>query len=337
LEIEHLKAEQLTRDMSLRESRAAMQTLIFSAVLLAGLALVLWIGWRNFTMRRHRREIMLKNDALTQTLGERDVEIERRKETEDQLRVAMEAAEQANRAKSHFLANMSHELRTPLNAIIGFSEIMALGVVQGEKATEYAKDINTSGQNLLTILNDILDMARIDAGTVTLADNEIMIGDLIEGAVAEVAEDHRVASKPIAVDHGMDHVYVRADAKRLRQILVNLLSNAIKFTGDDACIDVRVEPAPDGLDILVSDNGVGIPADKLEIIMEPFGQAESAYARLHGGVGLGLPIVKSLVQMHGGRFTIESEVDKGTTTRLHLPMDRVLNPRGAKMSLNAAQ
>ena len=337
LEIEHLKAEQLKRDMSLRESRAAMQTLIFSAVLLAGLALVLWIGWRNFTMRRHRREIMLKNDALTQTLGERDVEIERRKETEDQLRVAMEAAEQANRAKSHFLANMSHELRTPLNAIIGFSEIMALGVVQGDKATEYAKDINTSGQNLLTILNDILDMARIDAGTVTLADNEIMIGDLIEGAVAEVAEDHRVASKPIAVDHGMDHVYVRADAKRLRQILVNLLSNAIKFTGDDACIDVRVEPAPDGLDILVSDNGVGIPADKLEIIMEPFGQAESAYARLHGGVGLGLPIVKSLVQMHGGRFTIESEVDKGTTTRLHLPMDRVLNPRGAKMSLNAAQ
>jgi signal transduction histidine kinase len=337
LEIEHLKAEQLKRDMSLRESRAAMQTLIFSAVLLAGLALVLWIGWRNFTMRRHRKEIMLKNVALTRTLGERDMEIERRQETEDQLRIAMEAAEQANRAKSHFLANMSHELRTPLNAIIGFSEIMAMGVVQGPKATEYATDINTSGQNLLTILNDILDMARIDAGTVTLAENEIMIGDLVEGAICEVAEDRRIEKKPIGVDHGMDHVYVRGDEKRLRQILVNLLSNAVKFTGDNAQIAVRVEPVSDGLDIVVSDNGIGIPSDKLEIIMEPFGQAESAYARLHGGVGLGLPIVKSLVQMHGGRFTVESEVDKGTTTRLHLPMDRVLNPAGAKSSRHAAQ
>jgi len=337
LEIEHLKADQLKRDMSLRESRAAMQTLVFSALLIAGLALVLWIGWRNFTMRRHRKEILLKNTELTKTLAQRDVEIERRTKTEDQLRVAMESAEQANRAKSHFLANMSHELRTPLNAIIGFSEIMALGAVQGEKGTEYAKDINASGQNLLTILNDILDMARIDAGTVTLAENVIMIGDLIEGAVAEVAEDRRIAQKPIAVGHGMDHVYVRGDDKRLRQVIVNLLSNAIKFTGDNARIEIRAEAVFDGLDIVVSDNGIGIPSDKLEIIMEPFGQAESAYARLHGGVGLGLPIVKSLMQMHGGRFTVESEVGRGTTTRTHLPMERVINAASAKSSLHAAQ
>jgi signal transduction histidine kinase/tetratricopeptide (TPR) repeat protein len=336
LEIEHLKADQLKRDMSLRESRAAMQTLIFSALLLAGLVLVLWIGWRNFTMRRHRKEIVLKNTELTKTLAERDVEIERRTETEGQLRVAMEAAEQANLAKSHFLANMSHELRTPLNAIIGFSDLMAMGAA-GAKIQEYAKDINTSGQNLLTILNDILDMARIDAGTVTLTENEITIGDLIEGALAEIGEDRRIARKPVRVEHGMDHVYVRGDDKRLRQILVNLLSNAFKFSGDSASVEIRVEPVRDGLDIVVSDNGIGIPSDKLGLIMEPFGQAESAYTRLHGGVGLGLPIVKSLVQLHGGRFTVESEIDRGTTARVHLPISRVINAGSDKASLHAAQ
>jgi signal transduction histidine kinase len=338
LEIEHLKADQLKRDISLRESRAAFQTLIYSALLLAGLVLVLWIGWHNFTMRRHRKEILLKNDQLTATLAERDIEIERRTETEEELRVAIRAAEQANLAKSHFLANMSHELRTPLNAIIGFSELMAHGQVQGPKATEYARDINTSGQTLLTILNDILDMARIDAGTITLADNKIQIGELIESSIAQVTGDRRLAQKRIAVDHGMDHVFVCADDKRLRQILVNLLSNAMKFTADDARIEVRVEQVHDGIDIVVTDNGIGIPLDKLGVIMEPFGQAEGAYARLHGGVGLGLPIVKSLVQMHGGRFTVESEVNRGTTARVHLPMDRVLNvATGSKASVYAAQ
>jgi signal transduction histidine kinase/Tfp pilus assembly protein PilF len=303
LEIEHLQSEQLKRDISLRESRAATQTVIFTALLLAGLVLMMWIGWRNFVMRRHRNVVAQKNVELTSTLAQRDVEIVRRTEVESHLRLAMEAAEQANRAKSHFLANMSHELRTPLNAIIGFSELMAHGLASGPKLTEYATDINTSGQNLLTILNDILDMARIDAGSVKLAGN--------------------------------GHIAVRADDKRLRQVLTNLLSNAIKFTGDDARIAIAIEPVADGVDVVVSDNGVGIPDDKLDIIMEPFGQAESAYARLHGGVGLGLPIVKSLVQLHGGRLTVTSEVDVGTTARVHLPMERVLNARSAKSSVRA--
>ncbi|HEY0300927.1 MAG TPA: ATP-binding protein, partial [Rhizomicrobium sp.] len=324
LEIEHLKSDRLQRDISLRESRAATQTVIFMALLLAIAALMLWLGWRHFLMRRHRNAITQKNVELTRTLAERDVEIARRIEVEAHLRLAMEAAEQANRAKSQFLANMSHELRTPLNAIIGFSEMMAHGAIAGPKLKEYATDINTSGQNLLTILNDILDMARIDAGTVTLAENEIPLGELVEDAVREAETCEGAAAKTIRFAGGNREVRLRGDDKRIRQVMSNLLSNAVKFTRDSGQIGVRIERVADGVDIVVSDDGVGIPEDKLALVMEPFGQAESAYARLHGGVGLGLPIVKSLVRMHGGRLTMTSEVDRGTAARVHFPMDRVL-------------
>ncbi len=321
-EIEHLKAEQLKRDISLKESRAATQRAIFTAALLGALLLMMWIGWRHLLVRRHRNVIRLKNVALTQTLAERDVEIGRRIEVEQDLRLAKKAADEANRAKSHFLANMSHELRTPLNAIIGFSELMAHGAIKGPKLTEYAADINTSGQNLLTILNDILDMARIDAGTVTLDESELVLGDIVDGVVREIADG--APAKTIHFEEGNRDVCLMGDDKRLRQILINLLSNAVKFTGDDGRIDVRIERTGAGVDIIVRDNGIGIPADKLATVMEPFGQAESAYARLHGGVGLGLPIVKSLTQLHGGRFTLASEASKGTEARVQLPMDRLL-------------
>jgi two-component system cell cycle sensor histidine kinase PleC len=322
-EIERLKAEQLKRDISLRESRAATQRVIFSAVLLGALLLLVWIGWRHLLVRRHRNVIRQKNKALTQTLAERDIEIERRIEVEQDLRVAKKSAEEANRAKSHFLANMSHELRTPLNAIIGFSELMAHGAIKGPKLQEYSADINASGQNLLTILNDILDMARIDAGTVELDESELALGDIVEDVVRETAEG--ATAKTICFEDGNHDVRLMADDKRIRQILVNLLSNAVKFTGESGRIAVRIEMAGDGVEIVVRDNGVGIPEDKLATVMEPFGQAESAYARLHGGVGLGLPIVNSLARLHGGRFTLTSEPGRGTQARVHLPIARVLS------------
>jgi signal transduction histidine kinase len=321
-EIERLKADQLKRDISLRESRAATQRVIFSAVLLGALLLLVWIGWRHLLVRRHRNVIRQKNKALTQTLAERDIEIERRIEVEQDLRVAKKSAEEANRAKSHFLANMSHELRTPLNAIIGFSELMAHGAIKGPKLQEYSADINASGQNLLTILNDILDMARIDAGTVELDESELALGDIVEDVVRETAEG--ATAKTICFEDGNHDVRLMADDKRIRQILVNLLSNAVKFTSESGRIAVRIEMAGDGVEIVVGDNGIGIPEDKLATVMEPFGQAESAYARLHGGVGLGLPIVNSLARLHGGRFTLTSEPGRGTQARVHLPMERVL-------------
>jgi signal transduction histidine kinase len=278
-------------------------------------------------VRMHRSQISRANVALTKTLAERDVEIERRTEVESQLRQSKETAEQANLAKSHFLANMSHELRTPFNAIMGFSEIIAkdkLGVAGHAKYIEYASDIYASGGNLLAILNDILDMAHVDAGKLVLADDEVSLGEVVRRVVSEFDGVGREAGKTIRVTGADRDVRVRGDERRLRQVLVNLVSNAVKFTGENGVIDILIEPSAGGVDLIVADDGVGIPSDKLDLVLLPFGQAESAYARAHGGVGLGLPIVKSLVELHGGCFTISSATSAGTIARIHLPKDRVL-------------
>jgi signal transduction histidine kinase len=317
LEIVRLRADQLKRDMSLREAQAATQRVIFAGVLLAGILLILWISWRHYTANRHRHE-------LAGTLAERDSEIERRIEVESELRQAKGAAELANMAKSHFLANMSHELRTPLNAIIGFSEIIAMGVMPAGKNQEYAADINTGGRKLLAILNDILDMARLDAGTVKLEDDRITLGEVVDNALIALEQEAPGHGKTIRIAKAGRDVRVRADEKRLRQVVLNLLSNAVKFTGADGTIDVSFECDANGAAIVVGDNGIGIPGEKLHEVLEAFAQIESAYARSHGGVGLGLPIVKSLVQLHGGVFTMQSVVGHGTTARVQLPPERVL-------------
>ena len=324
LEIAKLKAAQLERDISLRESRAAMQAVVFAAVLLAGLVLIAWIAWRHFLVRRHRNAIRQKNRELVRTLAERDREIARRVEFESQLRIAMEAAQQANRAKSHFLANMSHELRTPLNAIIGFSELLMSGAVEPSRAREYASSIADGGRRLFSILSDILDMARMEAGKVTLDETTISLGDVVKRALSAPDWKSRVEAMQLRFDGTNGDICVRVDDLRLEQILTNLVSNAVKFSGADGKAEIRIEPAMDGVDLVVRDNGAGIPADKLGIIMEPFGQAEDAYARAHGGSGLGLPIVKALVELHGGRLVIASTVGRGTEARVHLPAERVL-------------
>ena len=317
-EIEHLKSEQLKRDISLRESRAATQRAIFAAALLAGLVLLLWVSWRHMMVRRHRNE-------LRKTLGERDIEIERRVEVEAQLRVAMETAERANLSKSHFLANMSHELRTPLNAIIGFSNLLTMGKLAPEKTKEYAFDINASGRRLLEILNDILEMAQIDAGSVTLSDDTVNLKAVVESAAAEIERENPGHGKTIRISDRSADLNVRCDEARLRQVTIHLLSNALKFTGLDGLVDVSIEHVEDGMDLVVRDNGTGISPEMLSLVLEPFGQAEGAYARSHGGVGLGLPIVKSLIELHGGTFTLSSQIGSGTTARVHLPSDRVLH------------
>ena len=323
LEIAHLRAAELERDIRLRKSQAEVQSIVFAGVILAALLLLVWIAWRHTLLQRHQNDIAQKNIALTDTLSERDEEIERRTEVESRLRVAMQAAQQASRAKSHFLANMSHELRTPLNAIIGFSELLVGGRLKPEKSQEYAGDIAEGGRHLLAVLNSVLDMARIESGKVELQDRLVRLGDVVEHALSMLGGREAHADKDIRASD--DDVLVRGDEVRLRQAVINLVSNALKFTGEGGVIDIRIERVEDGMDLVVEDNGEGIPADKIPLIMEPFGQAESSYARVHGGVGLGLPIVKSLAELHGGRFTIESEMGRGTITRLHLPKERLVD------------
>ncbi|HLY04941.1 MAG TPA: ATP-binding protein [Rhizomicrobium sp.] len=318
LEIEQLKSAQLQRDISLRKSRETTLYVILVSLLLGGVILVAWITRRHALERRHRSIVAEKNRRLTQTLAE--------------LRLAMEAALQASRAKSHFLANMSHELRTPLNAIIGFSELMMLGGLKPEKLQAYASMVADGGRRLLAILNDILDMARLEAGKLALKEDDVRIGHVVNQTIAALASDE-AAQRNIRFGNDNRQVCVRGDEIRLRQILANLLSNAVKFTSPGGSVDIAVERTSHGVDLVVRDNGRGIEADKIATIMEPFGQAESAYARAHGGAGLGLPIVKSLTELHGGRFTITSVPGEGTEARVHLPGERVMPDAPADASV----
>jgi two-component system cell cycle sensor histidine kinase PleC len=275
-------------------------------------------------VRRHRKVISLKNVELTKTLAERDQEIVRRTELEAQLRLAIHAAQQASRAKSHFLANMSHELRTPLNAIIGFSELLSTGAAKAQKAKEYAAQIAEGGRHLLLILNDILEMARLEAGRVEIVENIVPLRRLVEDSLSAISGDPRAATRSIQFAGANADVSVQGDETRLRQVLVNLLSNGVKFTPEHGTVDIAIERVTDGVDVVVRDNGIGIAPEKLAIVMEPFGQVEGSYARSHGGTGLGLPIAKSLIELHGGRFTIVSEEGEGTEARVHLPCDRIV-------------
>ena len=324
LEIEQLKSAGLERDIKLRRSQGELQ-LIVLCVIIAGITLLLvWFAWRHVTLKHHQKDIAQKNIELVETLLERDGEIERRTTAEAELRIAMQAAQQANLAKSHFLANMSHELRTPLNAIIGFSELILGGGTKPEKTREYIRDIAGGGRHLLAVLNNVLDMARLESGKVELADRVVRLGDVVDGALAVLGGHDTIAGKEIRVS-GDGDILLRVDEVRLRQVLINLVSNAVKFTEEGGLIEIRLEHAPHGLDLIVEDNGKGIPSDKIQFVMEPFAQAEGIYARSHGGAGLGLPIVKSLVELHDGTFTIEIEQGKGTRACVHLPNHRVIN------------
>jgi two-component system cell cycle sensor histidine kinase PleC len=230
-------------------------------------------------------------------------------------------AEEANQTKSKFLANMSHELRTPLNAIIGFSEIMEsgmFGALGADKYHEYCRDIRESGQYLLDVINDILDMSKIEAGRIKLDIEEVELDRSLADALRVVttrAQDKRLTvTSRIAPD-----IRFKADRRALKQVALNLLSNAVKFTPENGRITVRGRLAPCGVVIAIQDSGIGIPADALQKIGRPFEQVESQLTKTHHGSGLGLAIAKSLVELHGGVMRIRSKPGIGTTVIVRLP------------------
>jgi signal transduction histidine kinase len=235
---------------------------------------------------------------------------------------AKEAAEAANLAKSEFLANMSHELRTPLNAIIGFSSIMQQGMFGqlNERYAEYAGMVCDSGTHLLAIINDILDLAKAESNKLELREEDIDIARVVALSSTIVRE---MADKAgVNYDITMADVLprVRADSARLRQILINLLGNAVKFTPSGGKVSLSAEATPDGgLQFRIADTGIGIPKDKIDLAMEPFGQVDSRLARKFEGTGLGLPLTKRLVEMHGGTFDLSSEPGRGTVVTVRLP------------------
>ncbi len=235
-------------------------------------------------------------------------------------------AEGSNKAKSEFLANMSHELRTPLNAIIGFSEIMAAqmyGPLGDKRYHDYAHDILGSGQHLLALINDILDMSKIEAGKLNLRFEPIHLEDVIEDAARLVRKNAQSAGLNLILD--LENLpETEADYRAIKQVLLNLLSNAIKFTPRNGVVTVRAraEPSANGGQVKVSviDTGIGIFEEDLQRLAQPFEQIESQLAKTQQGSGLGLALTKSLIELHRGRLTIDSHPGEGTEVTVTLPV-----------------
>jgi signal transduction histidine kinase len=246
---------------------------------------------------------------------------------QERLIAAKEAAEAANRAKSEFLANMSHELRTPLNAIIGFSGMMSdrmFGSLN-DRYVEYANIIGNGGRHLLAIITDILDLAKADADKLLLAEKEIDLGEIVGLSSQMVQDMARGAQVDFASETEALLPMVIGDAAKLTQILVNLLSNAIKFTRPGGKVRLKVERSERrGLTFRVEDTGIGMSADQIPVALEPFGQISNGLTRRYDGVGLGLPLTKRLVELHGGTIEIDSEPGQGTIASVHLPQTRLL-------------
>jgi signal transduction histidine kinase len=238
------------------------------------------------------------------------------------MRLAQETAERANRAKSAFLANMSHELRTPLNAVIGFSEMIEremLGPVGVPAYRSFAGDIRQAGRHLLTIINDVLDIAKAENETIPIPLDDVDAGAVMEQAERLVAGQAASSRVSLTMDSGPGALVLRSDATRLRQILVNLLSNAIKFTPSGGAVRIAARREPAHIAIAVSDTGIGIAEADMAIALTPFGQVDSTLARKYDGAGIGLPLAKRFAEALGGSLDIVSVVGRGTTVTVRLP------------------
>ena len=277
-----------------------------------------------------QQEVNLLQSERTLMSTVRDLQKERQMAEEQSQRLAELAdkyaaernrAEEANRSKSEFLANMSHELRTPLNAIIGFSEIMSeqmFGPLGAPKYSEYAHDIRKSGQFLLDVINDILDMSKIEAGKIELELDEVHFGGIIDDALRLIGA--RAAESGITVTRDDKNMSpFRGDKRALKQVLINLLSNALKFTPEGGRVKVMATHDRHHVRIQIIDTGIGIPPEQIEKLGRPFEQVENQFTKSKSGSGLGLAISKSLVELHGGTLTITSRMGFGTTVTVDLP------------------
>lgn len=231
-------------------------------------------------------------------------------------------AEAASRAKSQFLANMSHELRTPLNAIIGFSDLMQQSVFGGlgnERYDQYAHDINSSGHHLLQMINEILDISKIEAGRFEPDFERLDVQELVNTSVRYFSVPVAEAGVTLNVEAAPDLPPVWADPRMARQILLNLISNAVKFSDTGGVVTVAVSALSECAHIVISDDGIGIAAEDIPRVLEPFGQVDNGLNRRYGGTGLGLPLASAMTDAQGGAFDIRSEVGKGTSVGFTLP------------------
>lgn len=292
---------------------AVVWVAVFAAISLLVLGLLAW-----FVYRAVRQEEIWRG-----ALVERETRLS--KQAID-LAAARDTAEAASRVRGEFLANMSHELRTPLNAVLGFSEILEkelFGPLGDPRYREFASDIYNSGKHLLDVVGNILDLTKVDAGKLELDEQEVDMVEVMQVCGRLVTETAHSAGITLDIRLPKHPVVLLADPTRLRQILLNLLSNAIKFTPKGG-VTVSGEIVERAFVLTVGDTGIGMTAQEAEQAMQPFRQIDSSLARRYQGTGLGLPLTKSLVELHGGEMTVESVVGVGTTVRIALPAWRVL-------------
>lgn len=299
------------------------------------------------TYRRKNGEIFPGETVGTQirdgegnTLGYIGVirDVTSRVEAEEALHQALVKAEEANQAKSVFLATMSHELRTPLNSIIGFSETLMrelFGPLGNEKYKEYAEDIHSSGSHLLAVITDILDLSKIEAGELTLTEEDVSLRDLVQSGIKMLREQAEDLDIALSCAFPRNCPMLRADPRHIKQIVINLVSNAIKFTPPGGKISLNVSlDDQQGFLLTVKDSGVGIEESDIPKVLEPFGQVGDIYSRTYEGTGLGLPLAKSLVEIHDGTLALKSAPGKGTTVTVRFPPERTIT---APISLAAAK
>lgn len=269
-------------------------------------------------------------------------EVSRREIIEGKLRISQKEAQEANRAKSTFLANMSHEIRTPLNAIIGFSEVMSEGVfgkIKNPRYREYLHDIENSGHHLETVINDILDLSKIEAGKWKLNEENFDLNNCILQSLKMINEQATYKNITCSLeDYKTEHfIKIFGDETAYKRIIINLLSNSVKFTESGGEIICKIVLAQNGsAQIIVTDNGIGIPAERLKHVLSPFAQAHDLRNMSEIGTGLGLPIVKQLCELHGGSFNLNSIEDVGTTATITIPPERVAVLTGNLLIKNTA-
>ncbi|TAN55639.1 MAG: response regulator [Magnetospirillum sp.] len=297
------------RDMETLRAKAEKEAAEARAALAEGLA-------------KANRDLEIANAELQQ-------EIRRRAAAEQQAQAAREAAETASRAKTIFLANMSHELRTPLNAIIGFSEL-ATTVMSGvdlERYGGFLDNISESAHHLLRVISDILDVSRVEVGKVNLREAEVDIAEVVHSVSRLI--DHVVQTKrqTLTCPGAGEGPRLRGDARLLKQILLNLVSNAAKFTPEGGHIGVSTGLVDGAITIVVEDDGVGIAPDDIAMVLQPFGQAENALSPKQEGTGLGLPLAKGFVELHGGTLTLDSVSGRGTRVTVTFPTTRTIHTK----------